>query len=164
MADEGASPNELMLAACRNDSESTLEEIFEAGEYDIGFTDGAGNTAAHIAAKFGSLNCLELLVNLDDIDLDAKNRMDGNTPLHYAVEYQTKDPEYALAMVDLLIQGGADTKIENRRKETPAMLVLPRNKDISDLLNGSSANYQMDDADIANDDDDYGSDDGEASD
>ncbi|SAM01262.1 hypothetical protein [Absidia glauca] len=163
MTDEGASANEQLMAACRNDQEDTVEEILESGNYDIKYTDGAGNTAAHLAAKYGSLACLEWLVNLDDIDLNIKNRMEGNTPLHYAVEFQTQDVDTAAAMVDILLQGGADIKVENRNKMTPSMLVLPKNKEISDLLAQSTAAYEIDDADIANDDD-YGSDDGEASD
>jgi ankyrin repeat protein len=61
-------------------------------------------------AKYGSLACLEWLVNLDDIDLNIKNRMEGNTPLHCAVEFQTQDVDTAAAMVDILLQGGADIK------------------------------------------------------
>lgn len=41
--------DELMLAACRNDQEDTLEEILNDGSCDPNFVDGAGNTAAHYA-------------------------------------------------------------------------------------------------------------------
>ncbi|CAO3644702.1 unnamed protein product [Cunninghamella blakesleeana] len=157
MADEGASNNELLLAACRNDQEDQVEEILETEDYDIHFTDGAGNTAAHLAAKNGSLGCLEHLVNLDHIDLNIKNILEGNTPLHCAVEYQDQDYEYALSMVDILIQGGADVNIENRNKLTPIMLVKPGRTKLKELLLQATASLQVDDADIANDDD-YGSD------
>ncbi|KAI9304695.1 ankyrin repeat-containing domain protein [Cunninghamella echinulata] len=163
MADEGASNNERLLAACRNDQEDVLEEILESENYDIHFTDGAGNTAAHLAAKYGSLGCLEYLVNLDDIDLNIKNLLEGNTPLHYAVEYQNKDEELSYSMVDILLQGGSDVKIENRNKMTPAMLVNPKNDELKKLLTQASAAYEVDDADIANDDE-YGSDDDQPSD
>ncbi|KAI8076900.1 ankyrin [Halteromyces radiatus] len=143
MTEEGASENELMLAACRNDQEDVLEGILEGENYDIGYTDGAGNTAAHLAAKSGALGCLELLVNLDDIDLNIQNRMEGYTPLHYAVEYQDKDEDLAYAMVDILLQGGADIKIENRNKLTPIMMVHSKNKDLRDLLSQSVAVYQV---------------------
>ena len=63
-----------------------------------------------ISAKGGSIECLEALVNLDDIDLDIKDHMEGNTPLHKAVEYQSKDVQVAECMVDLLLQGGADPR------------------------------------------------------
>ncbi|CAO3624608.1 unnamed protein product [Cunninghamella echinulata] len=147
MADEGASN----------------KEILESENYDIHFTDGAGNTAAHLAAKYGSLGCLEYLVNLDDIDLNIKNRLEGNTPLHYAVEFQNKDEEVSLFMVDILLQGGSDVKIENRNKMTPAMLVNPNNNELKKLFTQASAACEVDDADIANDDE-YGSDDDQPSD
>jgi hypothetical protein len=41
--------DEQLMAACRNDQEDTVEEILESGNYDIKYTDGAGNTAAHLA-------------------------------------------------------------------------------------------------------------------
>ncbi|KAI8068499.1 ankyrin repeat-containing domain protein [Gongronella butleri] len=163
MTDEGASNNELLLAACRNDQEDVVEELLESGSVDIGYTDGAGNTAAHLAAKAGAIGCLEHLVNLDEIDLNVKNRMEGYTPLHYAVEFQQEHVEMAIAMVDILLQGGADPKIENRNKLTAAMMVLPENKELKQLLSKAVVMDQFDDDDIA-DDDAYGSDDDQPSD
>lgn len=63
-----------------------------------------------ISAKAGSIGCLEVLVNHDDIDLDIKNTLEGQTPLHIAVQYANQDHEMALAMVELLLAGGADPK------------------------------------------------------
>jgi hypothetical protein len=42
-------PDELLLAACKNDQDDMLDDIFKEGSYDINFRDGAGNTAAHYA-------------------------------------------------------------------------------------------------------------------
>ncbi|ORX54073.1 ankyrin repeat protein [Hesseltinella vesiculosa] len=163
MNDEGASNNELLMAACRNDQEDVVEEILEGGNFDVGYTDGAGNTAAHLAAKSGALGCLEHLVNLDDIDLNIKNRMEGYTPLHFAVEYQKEDVEMAIAMVDILLQGGSDPKIENRNKLTAAMMVQPQNKELKTLLSKAVRVDQFDEGDFA-DDLDYDSDDDQPSD
>lgn len=41
--------DEQLMAACRNDQDDIVEEILESGNYDIKYTDGAGNTAAHLA-------------------------------------------------------------------------------------------------------------------
>jgi ankyrin repeat protein len=49
-------------------------------------------------------------VNHDDIDLDIQNTLEGNTPLHVAVQYANEDHEMAVAMVELLLAGGADPK------------------------------------------------------
>ncbi|KAG0174371.1 hypothetical protein DFQ28_006647 [Apophysomyces sp. BC1034] len=150
--------DERMLAACRNDQEDELNDILTEGDYDLSFTDSIGNTAAHIAAKTGSLGCLELLVNLDDIDLDVVNRLEGDTPLHSAVQYQDQDLDMAVAMVELLLAAEADPRIRNRQKCTPIMLVNPDNTALKTLLTDAAVAYELGDDDLA-DDDDYGSDD-----
>jgi ankyrin repeat protein len=44
------------------------------------------------------------------VDLDVKNTLEGNTPLHLAVEHANQDHEMASALVELLLAGGADPK------------------------------------------------------
>lgn len=60
--------------------------------------------------KTGSIGCLEVLVNHDEVDLDIPNTLQGETPLHLAVQYATQDHEMAAAMVELLLAGGADPR------------------------------------------------------
>ncbi|KAI8997677.1 ankyrin repeat-containing domain protein [Pilobolus umbonatus] len=152
--DQGASHNELMLALCRGDQEEELETLLEDG-CDVNFTDGAGNTAAHYAAKSGSIGCLELLVNEDDIDLDIKNRFQEDTPLHLAVQYANEDYEMSLAMVELLLAGGANPNIENRNRLTPILMITnPKHREIKHKLEEGMAVYDMDDSDIVKDYDD----------
>ncbi|KAI9475917.1 MAG: hypothetical protein EXX96DRAFT_485621, partial [Benjaminiella poitrasii] len=75
------------------------------------------------------------------------------------VQYANEDHEMADAMVELLLAGGANPQIENRNKLTPVMLVNPKYQDIKAKLEEASVSYNMDDSDIANDDefDDDGS-------
>lgn len=49
-------------------------------------------------------------MNQDEITLDIQNTLEGETPLHLAVQYANQDHEMAAAMVELLILGGADPK------------------------------------------------------
>jgi ankyrin repeat protein len=42
--------------------------------------------------------------------LDIQNTLEGETPLHLAVQYANQDHEMADAMVELLLLGGADPK------------------------------------------------------
>ncbi|CAJ0897623.1 128_t:CDS:2, partial [Entrophospora sp. SA101] len=99
--EEGASNNELLLVAAKQDSEEILDEIFsESSTYDINYSDGIGNTALHYASKFGSLSVIEKLLNQPGIKIDQKNRLEGNTPLHQAVEYKD-DPSVSYEIVDL---------------------------------------------------------------
>lgn len=62
------------------------------------------------SAKTGSIGCLEVLVNHEEIDLDIQNTLEGNTPLHLAVQYANEDHDMAVAMVELLLAAGADPK------------------------------------------------------
>jgi ankyrin repeat protein len=62
------------------------------------------------SVKAGSIGCLEVLVNHDEVDLDIKNRIEGETPLHLAVQFANTEHDMGFAMVDLLLAGGADPK------------------------------------------------------
>ncbi|GJJ70777.1 hypothetical protein EMPS_03127 [Entomortierella parvispora] len=118
--DEGASNNELLLAACREDNLGLLDEVLssEPDSFSINHTDGLGNSALHYAAKYASTDCLEILLYFDGIDINIKNRLEWETPLHKAVAYE--DPETALTMTRLLVEAGASTTALNKQKQTPA--------------------------------------------
>lgn len=62
------------------------------------------------SVKAGSIGCLEALVNHDEVDLDIQNRIEGDTPLHLAVQFANMEHDMGFAMVDLLLAGGADPK------------------------------------------------------
>ncbi|ORE11589.1 ankyrin [Rhizopus microsporus var. microsporus] len=146
--EEGATNDDLMLAACRNDQDEMLEDILKEGDFDINYTDGLGDTACHYAAKFGAKNCLELLVHISSIDLNRKNK-EGKTPLHLAAQYDD-DPDIALDMVDLLLGSGADPRIKDNQGSTILDHVV--NEDMRDLIEQSLAGYNMGMSD--NDDED----------
>lgn len=55
------------------------------------------------------MSCLELLVTLKAIDLNMRDRIDQDTPLHKAVQYK-EDYDIAIAMVDQLLEAGADPR------------------------------------------------------
>ncbi|KAI1317522.1 hypothetical protein EDD11_008329 [Mortierella claussenii] len=116
--DQGASNNEILIAACKEDNLDLLEEVLSAdsSSFDINHTDGLGNSALHYAARYGSTGCLEILRYYDGIDVNAVDDSEGDTPLHKAAAYQ--DSETALEMVQILINGGALPKIQNKQKQT----------------------------------------------
>ncbi|KAI8994812.1 ankyrin repeat-containing domain protein [Pilobolus umbonatus] len=140
-----ATDNDLMLAACRNDQDEMLEDILGEGDFDINHRDGRGDTALHYVAKYGSLSCLEILLKVPGINVNMRNKQ-GNTPLHLAVQYED-DYEVALNMVDLLIDAGADPRIENDAKSTVATYVMGRNDDMKELIDQAMAGYEMGDSD-----------------
>ncbi|KAI7816002.1 ankyrin repeat-containing domain protein [Gamsiella multidivaricata] len=118
-SDEGASNNEILIAACKDDNLDMLEQILSAdsSSFDINHTDELGNSALHYAARYGSTGCLEILLYYDGIKVNAINSDEGDTPLHKAAGYQ--DVESALDMVQILIRGGASPKIKNKLQQTP---------------------------------------------
>ncbi|CAG8621190.1 13363_t:CDS:2 [Gigaspora margarita] len=151
---EGANNNELLLVAAKQDSEDILEDIFsQPGSYDINYSDSVGNTALHYAAQRGSLTVADLLLQQENIVVNAQNRLELETPLHMAVQY-TDDPSVALEIVQLLINNGADPRIQNKNKQRPIQLVVPDNQELKSLLQKATLALQMDTSDIAQDDSD----------
>ncbi|CEP14017.1 hypothetical protein [Parasitella parasitica] len=163
--DQGASPNEQMLSFCRNDQEEDLIKLFEEkgvlnedgeGKCDLSYTNGVGNTAAHIAAESGSIGCLETLAN-EGINLDIRNKLRGETALHLAVKHAVDDPEMAYTMVEFLLECHADPAITDCDGLTPVQRINPKFEAIKSLFHRAS--IDIDDSDIPNDDevDDDGS-------
>ncbi|KAI9234155.1 MAG: ankyrin repeat-containing domain protein [Podila humilis] len=151
------------MAACREDDLDVLEEVLssDASSFDINHTDGLGNTVLHIAARFGSTQCLEILLYYDGIEVNKVNRLEGDTPLHKAAGYS--DPDTALTMVQFLVQKQASPKILNKLKQT-AGDVAPSDthSKVKEYLEQVVLASQFDARDIAVED--YSDSDGEPSD
>ncbi|RGB43941.1 ankyrin repeat-containing domain protein [Rhizophagus diaphanus] len=158
MADsEGATNNELLLVAAKQDSEDILEDIFsQPGTYDINHSDAIGNTALHYAAQFGSLTAAELLLQQPNIKVNLQNKLELDTPLHKAVQYKD-DPSVALEIAKLLIKHGADPTKQNKNKQKPQQLVDSGNQELKNLLQKAALALQVDASDIAQEDSDDGS-------
>ncbi|KAG0215114.1 hypothetical protein BGX28_000819 [Mortierella sp. GBA30] len=156
--DEGASRNEQLMAACKDDNLDLLDEVLssEASDpdaFDINFTDGLGNCALHYAARNASTGCLEVLLYFDGIQLDIANRIEGETPLHKAAAYE--DPDIALEMCRILVGGGASVKVYNKLKQTPAdKAPSDTHADVKTYLEEEALKAHFDARDIAADDDD----------
>ncbi|KAF9956682.1 hypothetical protein BGZ72_002568 [Mortierella alpina] len=117
---DGASNEEVLIAACKDDDLDMLEKVLSADSsiFDINHTDSHGNSALHHAARYASTGCLEILLYYDGIKVNVVNGIEGDTPLHKAAIYQ--DPEIALEMVQILVNGGASAKIQNKMNQTAA--------------------------------------------
>ncbi|KAI5121829.1 hypothetical protein M0805_003263 [Coniferiporia weirii] len=153
MATDGASSNERLLAAARQDNEELLLEIFEEGGFNINYKDGyAHGDALHYAASFGSTDVLEHILTHEDCDVDPINRLEGATPLHLALGL--KDPELRDYVVENLLEAGADTTIKNKDGDTAMDLLDPRTDDhLSKLMRKARASNSVAMEDIADDDD-----------
>ncbi|KAI0095191.1 ankyrin repeat-containing domain protein [Irpex rosettiformis] len=150
--DKGASNNERLIAAARQDNEEMLFEVFEQGGYDINFQDGLGNTALHYAASLGNTDVLEHILSQDNCDVDPINRLEGATPLHLALKL--KDEELRQYVVESLLDAGADTTIKDKEGDTALDLVPADDEKILTLIRKSRAQASFSADDIASDDDD----------
>ncbi|WVQ87928.1 hypothetical protein IAS59_001659 [Cryptococcus gattii] len=122
---QGASANERLLAAAKTDNEGMLEDALKELS-DVNQPDGLGNTALHYAVIHASTNVLEPILCHDTCDVDLKNRLQGDTPLHIAVRNRWDQYEgLRLWLVRSLLEAGADTSIRNRHNERP-IDILPR--------------------------------------
>ncbi|GBE77606.1 ankyrin [Sparassis latifolia] len=151
MASEGASNNERLLAAARQDNEDMLLDVFESGNFDINFQDGLGNTALHYAASHGNLTVLEHILSHEDCDVDPVNRIEKATPLHLALAHP--DAELRMAVVESLLDAGADTTIKNKNGETASDLVSPDDSEIRALIRNAQAGAAISRDDVVDDED-----------
>ncbi|KAG0288236.1 hypothetical protein BGZ96_007965 [Linnemannia gamsii] len=153
--EEGASYNELLVAACKEDNLDLLEKVLsaDASSFDVNHTDGLGNAALHYAARHGSTGCLEILLYYDGIDVNVINRIESETPLHKAAAYP--DPDIALEMVQILVNGGASTKLLNKMKQTPAdKAPSDTHAEVKECLMNAGLGSMVDARDIAPEDSD----------
>jgi len=176
MADEeGASPRELILEACRRNNTSLLEEtiadlaseakkngkksaVHVAEVLNKSF-DGVGNGCLHLAATYGSYEVLDVLLDQEGLEIDEVDRMERDTPLHKAVRYVNSLSQDAWApvghpIVDILLDAGCDPRIRNKAKLKPVELVDPRNKELRNILQKGEFAMMAGDDVVADDDDD----------
>ncbi|KAI9737497.1 MAG: hypothetical protein M1834_009652 [Cirrosporium novae-zelandiae] len=148
MGDEGATPRELLLEACRRNNTELLTEIISSITDTEKMAlllndakDGVGNHALHVAATYGSY----LLLDQEGLEVDPIDRLEGDTPLHKAVRFiNSQDTEHwegTKALVELLVDAGADPRVRNRAHLTPRDLVDPRNTELRKFL--QHAEYAM---------------------
>jgi len=153
MSDKGASNNERLLYAAKQDDEELLEEIFEQPEsFDINYADGLGNTALHYAAQHGSINVIEPILEHDDCDVDLQNRLDGATPLHLAVRIPN-DVKLRHAIISALLDAGADTTIRDKHRSFAVDLLPGDDTEGKQLFRTSQAKAAVSQDDVADDSD-----------
>ncbi|KAK9765800.1 hypothetical protein K7432_005587 [Basidiobolus ranarum] len=156
--DEGASCDELILAACKNDHLDMLEDVLnQPGTFNINCVDSLGNTGLHYAAKFGALSCIASLLQQPEIQVDKQNRISFDTPLHMAVTYKD-DPSVTLEIVQLLIEHDADPRILNKQRQKPVDMVDRGFQELRSLLQQAELAINMSHDDMVGDDSDSDSD------
>ncbi|KAJ5385231.1 hypothetical protein N7517_003142 [Penicillium concentricum] len=138
MADEGASPRELVVEACRRDQPHLIEQVLndmeeksneQVAQFFNEVTDSMGNHALHICAQYGSYDTMDALFDIQFFECDPLTRLDKDTPLHIAVRYANeKDAELGEAMIKMMCEAGCDPRVRNKHGQKPAELVFNNNE------------------------------------
>lgn len=178
MADDGATPKEILFEACRRNNTTLLTEVLsspplsskaaEIAQFLNTSTNALGSTALHVAAASGSYEILDQILDQEGVEIDGQETRDGDTPLHRAARYcNGLSPEEwtreGKALFELLIDAGCDPRIRNKNKVTPQALLDPRNDACRNVLRKAEMTLMAGD-DIVRDDDDGVEDGGSESD
>ncbi|CCK70044.1 ankyrin repeat-containing protein ANK1 KNAG_0D02950 [Huiozyma naganishii CBS 8797] len=147
MSVKGASLSEQLLDASRRNNDDLLEQVFKQLDNDPGkiaelintARDPMGNTALHLCCKYGSWEVLDKILDQEgDIEIDPRNELDGDTPLHLAVRYAMDEPEHGTFIANNLVEVGADARIKNNNNQKPVDLIHGDElDDLFDLLQGA---------------------------
>ncbi|KAI4205328.1 MAG: hypothetical protein LQ346_001476 [Caloplaca aetnensis] len=137
MSDEGATPRELVLEACRRNNTSLLSEVLTSLSTPDKIADLLNN------AKDDEV--LDTLLDQENLEVDPLDRLERDTPLHKAVRFINTLPasqwDSAHSIAELLIDAGADPRIRNKAKLKPMDLVDPKNVELRNVL--QKAEYSM---------------------
>ncbi|KAJ6258371.1 hypothetical protein Dda_6411 [Drechslerella dactyloides] len=136
--DQGATPKELLLEACRRNNLELLHEVLEGPACTPDFLNESrnslGETALHIAVNYGNYEILDTLLDQEGLEVDPETVRDADTPLHFAARYTVTDGEVGAHMVELLVDAGADPRLKNRGLQKPMDLVDPACPDVREAL------------------------------
>lgn len=122
--DEGATPKELLLEACRRNNTTLLTEVLSTpplssnpstiAKFLNTTTDALGASALHVAAQYGSYEVLDTILDQEGVEIDGQERREGDTCLHRAVrfanELRQEEWERGRAVVDILVDAGCDPR------------------------------------------------------
>lgn len=128
------------MEAARRDNTELLHEILAKPGVDAAVINSAadplGNTVLHVAATYGSCtsplgsgwgegygevvltivggivtdDVIDILLDQEGLEVDPQNRLDKDTPLHKAVYLARESKEAGHAIVELLLDAGADPR------------------------------------------------------
>lgn len=75
-----------------------------------------------------------MLLDQEGLEVDPFTKIDQDTPLHKAVALSAKEKELGHAVVELLLDAGADPRIRNKHKMKPGDVVDPRDGELREIL------------------------------
>ena len=109
-----------LLIACQKNNVSQVRRLLVEDHVDPSHANPAGQSALHIAAWWGHVDCLDVLLQ-HGANLHAKNTLTGATPLHCVLQSGKSKAvkERYLACIEKLLQAGADPDAKDDLGRTP---------------------------------------------
>jgi len=142
--EEGASPKEQILEACRRDNVELFQEVLggmkgqskeQIAEFFNSATDTWGNFLLHICAVSGSYDVMDELLNIEYLECDPLTRRDKETPIHSAVRYANeREVELGEAMAKMLVDAGGDPRVRDAHGRKPADMCTGRTVELRSIL------------------------------
>ncbi|QUC17903.1 uncharacterized protein UV8b_02144 [Ustilaginoidea virens] len=142
--DQGASPQELLIEACRRNNPDLLAEVLaDKPEAEItrllnDTTTVMGNHLYHEAASQGHYEVIDALLDQPGFECDPINRLEGDTPLHAAVRWISEEPSdqwgYGFQLVMMMLEAGSDPRVRNKAGLTALQLVNPEDYPLRGLI------------------------------
>lgn len=169
MSDDGATPKELLLESCRRNNTTLLNDLLaqpplssDAGKIASFLnttTDSLGASGLHVAAQYGAYDILDIILDQEGVEIDHKDKREGDSCLHTAVRYvnglnpaawdgEGKD------LVEILVDAGCDPRARNKARLRPIDLLDPRNDVVRTLLQKAEVQFVAGDDVVQADDDD----------
>lgn len=114
---------DLILSASRQNQHERVRGMIEVGNVPASHGNALGQTSLHICAMWGSLDCMEVLIE-HGADTNAANMLNGDTPLHIAVSSNKTSADVKKKLVNVLVEAGADPDLRDYGGKAPADLLV----------------------------------------
>jgi len=124
-----------LLAACQKNQPELVRSLVEVQGVNPSHANRIGQSALHIAALWGHVECVEILLDFG-ADVHTSNQITGATPLHCAI--QSSRLQERTEVVKLLLEkGGANPALKDLTGRVPLDYLRPdeiEGTDLSQLL------------------------------
>ena len=85
------------------------------------------------------------MLDQEGFECDPINKREGDTPLHTAVRWANEqgkeNHEFAIQLIEMMLEAGSDPRIRNKAKLKAAELVTPSNTELREVI--QKAEYVM---------------------
>jgi len=128
LIDHGADVNEInrqgdtpLIYAIRKGKIEVIKALIKHGA-DINRKTNFGSTPLITALFEKNDTIVKYLLN-HGVDINERSN-DNSTPLHYAIDLLIRNENESMAVVDFLLEKGANLKIKNKSGDTPLLLAI----------------------------------------